>query len=68
MSETVDVLGESPLVDVTSSATDNNLSQDILFNFPIRYGNVATDAAQQRCPASTPSRRTAATPRPATRC
>ena len=42
LTETVDVLGESPLVDVTSSATDNNLSQDILFNFPIRYGNVAT--------------------------
>ncbi len=36
------MLGESPLVDVTSSATDNSLSQDILFNFPIRYGNVAT--------------------------
>ncbi len=42
LTETVDVLGESPLVDVTSSATDNNLSQDVLFNFPIRYGNVAT--------------------------
>jgi hypothetical protein len=42
LTETVEVLGESPLVDVTSSATDNNLSQDILFNFPIRYGNVAT--------------------------
>jgi carboxypeptidase family protein/TonB-dependent receptor-like protein len=40
--ESIEVLGESPLVDVTSSATDNNLSQDILFNFPIRYGNVAT--------------------------
>ena len=33
---------ESPLVDVTSSATYNKLNQDILFNFPIRYGNVAT--------------------------
>ena len=42
ISESVDVLGESPLVDTTSSSTDNNLSQDILFNFPIRYGNVAT--------------------------
>ena len=42
ITETIDVVGESPLVDVTSSATDNNLSQDILFNFPIRYGNVAT--------------------------
>ena len=42
LTETVDVIGESPLVDVTSSATDNSLSQDVLFNFPIRYGNVAT--------------------------
>jgi outer membrane receptor protein involved in Fe transport len=41
LTESVDVLGESPLVDVTSSATDNNLSQDLLFNMPIRYGNVA---------------------------
>ncbi len=42
MTDTVDVLGESPLVDVTSSSTDNSLNQDILFNMPIRYGNVAT--------------------------
>ena len=42
LTETIDVIGESPLVDVTSSATDSNLSQDVLFNFPIRYGNVAT--------------------------
>jgi hypothetical protein len=42
LSETLEVIGESPLVDVTSSATDSNLSQDVLFNFPIRYGNVAT--------------------------
>ena len=42
LTETVDVLGESPLVDVTSSSTDNSLNQDLLFNLPIRYGNVAT--------------------------
>jgi hypothetical protein len=42
LTETIDVVGESPLVDVTSSSTDNHLNQDILFNFPIRYGNVAT--------------------------
>ncbi len=47
MSETVDVLGESPLVDVTSSSTDNSLNQDILFNMPIRYGNVATALLEQ---------------------
>ena len=47
MSETVDVLGESPLVDVTSSSTDNNLNQDLLFNMPIRYGNVATALLNQ---------------------
>ena len=43
MSESVDVLGESPLVDVSSSSTDNALNQDLLFNMPIRYGNVATN-------------------------
>jgi hypothetical protein len=47
MTDTVDVLGESPLVDVTSSSTDNNLNQDLLFNMPIRYGNVATALLNQ---------------------
>jgi hypothetical protein len=42
ITETIQVMGESPLVDVTSSSTDNSLNQDVLFNFPIRYGNVAT--------------------------
>ena len=43
VTETVDVVGESPVVDVTSSATENSLSQDMLFNLPIRPTNAATD-------------------------
>ncbi len=39
--ESIDVLGEAPVVDVTSSSTDNNLSQDVLFNIPIRQGSNA---------------------------
>ena len=41
--ETVDVLGEAPVVDVTSSSTQNNVSQDLLFNMPLRQGNAATN-------------------------
>jgi outer membrane receptor protein involved in Fe transport len=33
--ETVDVIGEAPVVDVTSSASNNALSQEILYNMPI---------------------------------
>ena len=47
LTETVYVPGDSPLVDVTSSSTDNGLNQYLLFNFPIRYGNVAGQPAQQ---------------------
>jgi hypothetical protein len=43
MTETVDVVGESPVVDVSSSATDNVLSQEMIFNLPIRPTNAATD-------------------------
>jgi hypothetical protein len=43
MSETLDVVGEAPVVDTSSSATNNNLSQDLLFNMPIRQGNTATN-------------------------
>ena len=46
VTETVDVVGESPVVDVTSSSTDNTLSQDMLFNLPIRPDNAATGHAQ----------------------
>lgn len=43
LAESVDVVGEAPVVDTTSSATNNNLSQDLLFNMPIRQGNTATN-------------------------
>jgi len=43
VTETVDVVGESPVVDVASSATDSVLSQEMLFNLPIRPTNAATD-------------------------
>jgi hypothetical protein len=43
LTETLDVVGEAPVVDTTSSATNNNLSQDLLFNMPIRQGNTATN-------------------------
>ncbi len=43
VTETVDVIGESPVVDVASSSTDNSLSQDMLFNLPIRVDNAAVD-------------------------
>jgi len=42
-SETANVLGEAPVVDTTSAATDNTLSQDLLFNLPNRPLNAATD-------------------------
>jgi hypothetical protein len=41
--ETVEVVGESPVVNPVSSATDNALSQDMLFNLPIRPSNAAVD-------------------------
>ncbi len=40
--ESVEVIGETPVVDVASSATDTTLSQDMLFNLPIRPTNAAT--------------------------
>jgi len=43
VTETVDVVGETPVVDVSSSATDSVLSQEMLFNLPIRPTNAATD-------------------------
>jgi len=39
LSETLSVIGEAPVVDTTSSATNNQLSQDLLFNMPIRQGS-----------------------------
>jgi len=43
MSESLVVVGETPVVDTTSSATNTQLSQDLLFNMPIRQGNTATN-------------------------
>jgi hypothetical protein len=41
--EDVTVTAEAPVVDTQSSATQNQLSQDLLFNMPIRQGNTATN-------------------------
>ena len=60
--ESIEVLGESPVVDVTSSATNNNLSQDLLFNIPDPLRERRDRPAQLRCPASTTAPPTAATP------
>jgi len=43
VTENVEVIAEAPVVDVASSAVDNSLSQDLLFNIPIRPDNAATD-------------------------
>jgi len=43
LTESLSVVGEAPVVDTTSSATNNQLSQDLLFNMPIRQGNTATN-------------------------
>jgi hypothetical protein len=43
LAESLVVVGEAPVVDTTSSATNNQLSQDLLFNMPIRQGNTATN-------------------------
>jgi outer membrane receptor protein involved in Fe transport len=42
MTESLEVVGDAPVVNVTSSSTDNSLSQDLLFNLPIRPTNAAT--------------------------
>lgn len=46
LAETVEVVGESPLVDTTSSQTNNSLSQDLLYNMPLdrRSFNIYTFA------------------------
>ena len=41
--ETVNVVGEAPLVDTKSAAQTNALGQDQLFSLPIRPSNAATD-------------------------
>ncbi len=37
------MVGETPVVDTSSSMTENTLSQDMLFNLPIRPSNAATE-------------------------
>ena len=39
----ITVTAEAPVVDTQSSATQNQISQDLLFNMPIRQGNTATN-------------------------
>jgi Carboxypeptidase regulatory-like domain/TonB dependent receptor-like, beta-barrel len=41
LTETLDVVGEAPVVDTTSNATNNAISQDLLFNMPISRTNAA---------------------------
>jgi hypothetical protein len=36
MTETIEVTGEAPVVDVTSNESSNTISQDLLFNMPIQ--------------------------------
>jgi hypothetical protein len=43
LAESLLVVGEAPVVDTASSATNTQLSQDLLFNMPIRQGNTATN-------------------------
>ena len=46
LAENVTVTGESPVVDVKSSATETGISQSLLFSAPISRLNAATQAAQ----------------------
>jgi hypothetical protein len=41
LTETVDVVANAVMIDTTSTATDTNLSQDLLFSMPLGYGNTA---------------------------
>ena len=43
MAESLEVVGEAPVVDTSSSATETGLSQDILFNLPISRTNAAVN-------------------------
>jgi hypothetical protein len=43
VTETLDVVSESPVVDVTSSSSENSISQDLLFNLPISRTNAAVN-------------------------
>jgi hypothetical protein len=41
LSETVDVVANSVMIDTTTTATDTNMSQDLLFSMPISHNNRA---------------------------
>lgn len=42
VSESVDVVANAVTIDTTTTATDTNLSQDLLFSMPLGYGNTAS--------------------------
>lgn len=66
VSETVEVVANAVMIDTTSTATDTNMSQDLLFSMPLGYGNVAT-GIMNYSPGSTAARHSAVRPTPATR-
>ena len=41
LTETVDVVANSVMIDTTTTATDTNMSQDLLFSMPISHNNPA---------------------------
>ncbi len=46
LSETVDVVANAVMIDTTSTATDTNMSQDLLFSMPISHNNPAVNILQ----------------------
>jgi hypothetical protein len=42
LTETVEVVANAVMIDTQSTATDTNLSQDLLFSMPLGYGNTAS--------------------------
>jgi hypothetical protein len=46
LSEMVEVVGNRPLLDAVSTATDTKLSQDLLFNMPLSHANASWDLLQ----------------------
>ena len=43
LTETVDVVANSVMIDTTTTATDTNMSQDLLFSMPISHDNPAVN-------------------------
>ncbi|HEY3380393.1 MAG TPA: TonB-dependent receptor [Vicinamibacterales bacterium] len=46
LSETVDVVANAVTIDTTSTATDTNMSQDMLFSMPLSHNNPAVSILQ----------------------